>query len=183
MKLFSIFIILFQLSFISLAQDTIVLSDKKELDNIIRQTFRHQTELLNNDIRKDIDSIFKQFDFTGDQFECEYYFKFLIELDSCGSIVNCTTLNKFTTKDILSDFTNQISNYFKKSQWTILSFSDCFESNYLFTATIIGFETYCDSKDVQFLYPAEYKRQKKVYKLKINDKNIYFNGFKSYCDY
>lgn len=182
MKYISLFIILFQLSFFSISQDTIVLSDKKELDNIIRHSFRFQTELLNNVIRKDIDSIFKQFDFTGDQFECEYFFKFLIDLDSCGSVVNCTTLNKFKTKEILSDFTNQISNYFKKSQWRIPSFSDCLETNYLFTSTIVGFETYCDSKDVQFLYPSEYSNQHKVYKLIDASKNIYFNGFINYCE-
>lgn len=182
MKNISIFIILFQLSFISLGQDTIILNDKKELDNIIRQTFRFQTEQLNYKIRTDIDSIFKRFDFTGNQFECEYYFKFLIDLDSCGNIVNCSTLNKDINIDILIDFTNEIANYFKKSHWKISSFSDCFEPNYLFTSTIVGFETYCDSKDVQFLFPLEYLKQNKVYTFKNEDKNIYFNGFKNYCE-
>ncbi|MCC7454288.1 MAG: hypothetical protein IT222_08995 [Crocinitomix sp.] len=179
--------LLFLLNNIVFSQDTTFVNDKIEFEGIVKESFDQSASLLNLEIRSQIDTAFKKFNYEGEEYiRSSYLMEFLCTLDSCGFIVGCeASKGNAITGDLIS-FQKEVASILISSNFQIetklingaIPFDfcnpdDCFQSTY------ISFELTFDPAGIIFLSIEDYIPMVYVY---FSDQGpIYFTGFTHGC--
>lgn len=169
----------------SFGQDTaIVYHDWTEFQNTIGYMYHDQTNCLKNDLRTQIDSIFTRYDFTGPEYACQYRFSFVLDLDSCGYAVNCTSnVQKENTLPHIAAFSREICRMLLNSNMRIKNTVALSDTSYWMRSAYFQFETSCEPPEI--LYADDlYSGSTSSHLLLFRDEReeTYFSGFRYGCD-
>ncbi len=164
-------------------QDTLVFSNRAVFDQHIGYWFMDVANQFTPQIKEEIDSIYKTYDFFGDNYRCQDGFEFKLDYDSCGTIIGCSLPNRLLTGELL-DFLNEVCSVMTNSHEQILNRITLIDTTYIFQTSIVSFATFCDPPEVIFSpdYLDPSIPVKKVVVLKSEDTEVIFEGFKKGCE-
>lgn len=161
-------------------QDTIVLKNRKEFNQLIQYRFLDETGGLTPVMRKRIEKKFKKFDFSDNQYKCQYLFDYIIELDSTGYIKKCKQLGSFADSQ-LNEFSNGVVNIIINSKYQFPNRVNLVDTNYYIGTVQLTFELSCDPRELVFrISQNETSESRYVLYVKDEEKNIYFSDFSKY---
>lgn len=164
------------------AQDTIKFDNRGEFNQYVRYSYSEHNSSLNIEIRSKVDSVFKKYDFTGNEYSCNYQFIFYIESDSCGKISNCEPAISNERIGLLKKFEKEVCNMILLSKTRMLNKVILSDSVYYFKNAIFSFMLDCDLESVDFYRLSENKKiDDYIFVFKNEDEEIIFDGFKIGC--
>ncbi len=178
--LFSLAIFCFKNSYSQM--DTVTFNNQIQFNECIYRCFRDYTRHLDASIQKKIDSVYQTYDFTGDEYDCQYRFSFLVELDSCGKIIRCNPGNnkKFGQ---LEKFEKEVSILVEESNALFNNVVSYGDTSYIMDKTLFIFEIACDPYEVIYDYLDLVILKNVVNILEVDGEKKIFDGFKlAKCD-
>lgn len=173
-----IFLMLFCLNaFSGISQDTIETKNRREFDKLIQYTFLENTGGLNPVLRKKIKREFKRYDFTKKEYNCQYVFDYIIELDSLGNIKNCKQIGRYNDS-ALNEFSEAVISIIKKSSYHVANWIYLEDTSYCIETVQFSFEMSCEPRELIFkISQNEESRKRYVLCTRYDGKINCFSGF------
>ncbi len=131
------------------SQDTLVFNNRAEFNRFIEYSFTDAVNQLTPQIKNKIDSIFKTYDFSGEEYRCQYGFGVIVDFDTCGIINNCLPGNNDETGK-LPEFINEVCLAVANSNIQIPNKIIFEDTTYIFQSAIFTFEISCDPDEIIF---------------------------------
>ena len=186
-----LFILLVITNFIY-GQDTVLIENRGEFDQMISYSFFGYTEELNPKLKKEIDSVFRTYNFEKPEYDCQYPFYYILDLDSCGYILDCIPGKNLSKRsknrdNYIATFEDEVRSIVLKSNWQINNMVILPDSIYRFQKTSFSFEISCDPPEVIFVEDYIYEdkdnipRTPVIFTFPSKEGLIYFDGFKKGC--
>ncbi|UKN03724.1 hypothetical protein K6119_09495 [Paracrocinitomix mangrovi] len=171
------------LSQTTFAQDTIAIPTQKDFNDVRWMSFMEITEAVEAEQRKKVEAIFKKYDFSGPEYDCNYHFTFMLDLDSCGKVKACrAAIDNKCYQGKLLDLQNEFYQLFLTETKPIANYCLINGKDEFYTNVIISFEISCDPDEVIFFEDETYISAGAIFKYDGADGPIYFKGFSFYCE-
>lgn len=167
----------------SFGQDSLlhVFSNRGKFETYLGYLYHDCTNNMTPELRSNVDSIFKRYDFSDHQYRCQYRFGFIAELDSCGRIWDCYPGKGNHSEGDLGPFQQDICKMILQSNAQISNWVITEDTTYLIDAALFFFDTSCDPDEVIFQDTTDAAWNHK-YLLKNEEEEIHFNGFQTICE-
>jgi hypothetical protein len=164
-------------------QDTLNFDSRVKFNQYIGYSFTDASNQLTPHLRNKVDSVFKTYDFNGEEYPCEYGFHVLLELDACGVIDTCSPGRGITEIGRFPEFINEVCLAVANSDAQLPNKVILQDSTYIFQKTIFTFEISCEPDEVIFIdFSDERLIGNKVLIFKEEKNTIIFSGFKKGCE-
>lgn len=131
-------------------RDTVDFASRSEFNQFVDYDFMESSGGLTCEIRKKVRAIYKKYDFTGNEYDCQYRFDFLVELDSCGNILNCSNSNNSRLKGDLLKFEEEVRAMIVESKEQLFNQVVLSDITYFYSATIFVFDISCSPDEIIF---------------------------------
>lgn len=185
LKYFLKILIIQSLSFMTFGQnrDTVDYNNRIEFDRFIGYSFMNSTESLTSSIREKVNTIFDKYDFSGDEFDCQYRFGLIVDLDSCGFITNCN-IGQNNVDNRFGSFLSDVCSVIVNSKCQLQNAVQLSDTSYIYNSTIFIFEFDCTSDGIIFNNSADegISTAYPVFRLKSKENVFFFDGFTTLCD-
>jgi hypothetical protein len=183
LKRWLLIVVFFVLNNYAIGQDTIRVDNKSKLNEIVRQGYNNHTDGMTEKIRFQVDSLFRKFDFSTSEYECEYLFMFIVDLDSCGYVQNCDYGNDNYGKKNITLFVDGVRSIILNSNWHIQNVAVLPDTTFYFNRRLVQFRIICDPSEIEYL-ESSYRLidHSLVLALSLEGVIYYFDGFKFGCE-
>lgn len=167
--------------YIGISQDTLIMLTPSDLYQNVSYAFMDLSGGLCSTIREDVDSIFHTYDFSGKEYDCQYFLSFLIELDSCGRITSCKPSEKSNYPSKVSEFGQEVQSLITASNCTLQNTVQIGDSVIDYHATLFAIEISCDPDEVLFPYYID-PVNTRILAYRDEYEVLIFSGFQNRCE-
>jgi hypothetical protein len=163
------------------SQDTVYFDNKGQFYQFIKYGFMDSYWLMPRKLTKQIKSVYKTIDFSRSEIACQNRFGFLVDLDSCGVIINSRPLKNKIDYPELAMFEKEVNSIIQKSQWQIDNIAELKDTIFVFTQLFIFVETSCDPDEI-LIAPKDWSPEMiNILAYRKEDELIVFDYFKNRC--